>query len=51
MVILKTQNKITDFFMILARASPFKKGDITVIENCRRISLLPALSKVFEFCF
>ena len=26
MVILKTRNKITDFFMILAWASPFNNG-------------------------
>ena len=26
MIILRSQNKITDFFMILAWASPFKQG-------------------------
>ena len=31
MVILRTRNKITDFFMILAWASPFKGGGPRVV--------------------
>ena len=33
MVILRTQNKITDFFMILAWASPFKQHVCLLAEN------------------
>ena len=32
MVILRTRNKITDFFMILAWASPFNKGSNSSFE-------------------
>ena len=37
MVILRTRNKITDFFMILAWASPFK-GLITQTDHCLKIA-------------
>ena len=49
MVILRTRNKITDFLMILAWASPFNKGDVTDPNkpNFRGISLLSCFSELF----
>ena len=53
MVILRSQNKITDFFMILAWASPLKclRYHIYMIDNkfiCENIQSNP-LSGIFQF--
>ena len=50
MVILRSQNKITDFFMILAWASPFKKKYLSLlfIVNSLSASLLLNIFLSFE---
>ena len=40
MVILRTRNKITDFLMILAWASPFKKGLLSNLLTCFKICII-----------
>ena len=47
MVILRSQNKITDFLMILAWASPFKRIEEKQF-SCLKIGIKPEIDCIFE---
>ena len=51
MVILKSQNKITDFFMILAWASPFKAGIANAISSFKWRKIFMKNKHVWKLTF